>query len=111
MTDLVVFGYSGGAAAATDDACCDPDSGCCGPTPMQVAEKVAKYVEAKFPGAYRVKYVDTFSLDAFDYGDVIQAIQDQNLSLPVVAMDGQVLVAGEFTMGDLSGALEGVAKA
>lgn len=110
MTELTIFGYGGGLAAATDEACCDPESGCCGPTPLQVAEKVAKYVEARYPGVYRVTYVDTFSLDAFDYGDVIQAIQVQNLSLPVVALDGKVLLSGEFTMGDLSGALEGAVR-
>jgi hypothetical protein len=97
MTEVTVFGYAGAGAS---DAGCDPSTGCCGPSPIQVAQLVKGIVAAKFPGQYVVKYVDTFSLDAFDYGDVLQAIQEQNLSLPVLAIGGKPVLFGEFSPAD-----------
>lgn len=93
MIEVTVFGYAGATEA---DSCCDPSTGCCGPSPAEVAQQVQQLVEAKFPGEYRVKYVDTFSIDAFDYGEVLQAIQEQNLSLPVLAVAGQPRLSGTF---------------
>lgn len=108
MMEVIIFGYAG---AGTADACCDPSTGCCGPSPMEVAQQVKTLVESQFAGEYEVKYIDTFSLDAFDYGDVLQAIQDQNLSLPVLAIGGKPVLSGEFTLAETERVLREVRTA
>lgn len=105
MTELTIFGYAG---SATADPCCEPGSGCCDPSPLDVTRSVQKLVEAKFPGEYQVKFVDTFSIDAFDYSEVLQAIQDQNLSLPVLAIAGAAKLSGNFTIADVKQVLQEV---
>lgn len=107
MTELTIFGYAG----ASNEPCCDPGSGCCDPSPVEVAQAIQKLVEEKFPGEYRVKFVDTFSIDAFDYNDVLQAIQDQNLGLPVLAIGGAPRLSGNFTMAEVEQALQEVRTA
>lgn len=108
MTELTVFGYAGNT---TTDPCCDPGSGCCDPSPVDVVRSIQKLVEAKHPGEFRVKFVDTFSIDAFDYSDVLQAIQDQNLSLPVLAIGGAIKLSGNFAITDVERILQEVRTA
>jgi hypothetical protein len=108
MTELTVFGYAG---AATADSCCDTGTGCCAPSPVDVAQAIAQLVAEKYPGEYRVKYVDTFSIDAFDYSDVLQAIQEQSLSLPVLAVAGTPRLSGEFSTDDIERVLQEVRTA
>jgi hypothetical protein len=108
MTELTIFGFAGGA---TDDSCCDPNTGCCGPSPADVTRAVKELVDTKHPGEYQVKYVDTFSIDAFDYSDVLQAIQEQNLSLPVLAVAGTPRLSGDFSTEDVERVLTEVRTA
>lgn len=107
MTEITVFGYTG---IATDSSCCDPGTGCCKPSPVDVARAVQQLVEEKYPGRYLVKFVDTFSLEAFDYSDVLQAIQEQDLSLPVLAVAGQVRLSGEFSLAQVEALVEEVSR-
>lgn len=108
MTELTIFGYAG---SATTDPCCDPGTGCCDPSPVEVAQAIQKLIADKYPGEYRVKFVDTFSIEAFDYGEVLQAIQDQNLSLPVLAIGGALKLSGNFAIADVERALQEVRTA
>lgn len=102
MTEITVFGYAG---ATTSSSCCDPHTGCCGPSPVDIARSVQQIVQEKYPSAYRVKFVDTFSVEAFDYSEALQAIQDQNLSLPVLSVAGAVKLSGDFTLDQVQAVL------
>jgi disulfide oxidoreductase YuzD len=104
LMEIAIFGYAAGAGA-----CCDPSSGCCAPSPVDVAERVAGMVSRQYGDRFQVKYVDTFSIDALDYSDVMQAIQEQNLPLPVLAVAGRPRLWGDFHLYDVAKLLKEVA--
>jgi disulfide oxidoreductase YuzD len=104
MTEITIFGYAAGGGS-----CCEPSSGCCAPPPVDVANRVAGMVSRQYGDRFHVKYVDTFSLDALDYSDVMQAIQEQNLPLPVLAIAGKPLLSGDFHLYDVAKVLKEVA--
>jgi disulfide oxidoreductase YuzD len=76
----------------------------------RVMASIEQLVKDKYPGQYRVKFVITFSLDAFDYSEVLQVIRDQNLSLPVLAMAGEVKLSGNFSLEQVETLLRKVSQ-
>jgi hypothetical protein len=80
MTEITIFGYAAGGSS-----CCEPSSGCCAPSPVDVANRVAGMVSRQ-------------------YGH-----QEQNLPLPVLAIAGKPLLSGDFHLYDVAKVLKEVA--
>jgi len=52
-------------------------------------------LEDEFPGRFNFKYVNIFTPEIADYPEVLTALKERKLSLPVVLYNNEVILAGK----------------
>ncbi|GAV23925.1 hypothetical protein [Carboxydothermus pertinax] len=52
-------------------------------------------LEDEFPGKFSFKYVNIFTPEIANYPEVLSALKERKLSLPVVLHNGKIILAGK----------------
>lgn len=89
---------------------CGPGCGCHSqPSLVQFVDAMRRVLQRRFGERVTVSYCDLLSPEALRRPEIVKEIREQNLSLPVVALDGRLKFAGRFSVASIINALETMA--